>query len=48
MFFDTYNIDSQSNNNGGAKGNGHADEDFMALLLELQDRARAAPTHRER
>ncbi len=28
--------------------NGHADEDFMALLLELQDRARAAPTHRER
>ena len=29
MFFDTYNIDSQSNNNGGAKGNGHADEDFL-------------------
>jgi 3-hydroxyisobutyrate dehydrogenase-like beta-hydroxyacid dehydrogenase len=28
--------------------NGHADEDFMAMLLELKDRARAAPTHRER
>ena len=29
VFFDTYNTDSQSNNNGGAKGNGHADEDFL-------------------
>ena len=28
--------------------NGHADEDFMAMLLELKDRAGAATTHRER
>jgi 3-hydroxyisobutyrate dehydrogenase-like beta-hydroxyacid dehydrogenase len=28
--------------------NGHADEDFMAMLLELKDRAAAATTHRER
>jgi hypothetical protein len=28
VFFDTYTIDGQSNN-GGAKGNGHADEDFL-------------------
>jgi hypothetical protein len=29
VFFDTYNIDGQSNNNGGVKGNGHADQDFL-------------------
>jgi 3-hydroxyisobutyrate dehydrogenase-like beta-hydroxyacid dehydrogenase len=28
--------------------NGHADDDFMAMLLELKDRARTAPTQRER
>jgi 3-hydroxyisobutyrate dehydrogenase-like beta-hydroxyacid dehydrogenase len=28
--------------------NGHADEDFMALLLELKERAASATTHRER
>jgi 3-hydroxyisobutyrate dehydrogenase-like beta-hydroxyacid dehydrogenase len=28
--------------------NGHADEDFMAMLLELKDRAGSATTHRER
>ncbi len=28
--------------------NGHADEDFMAMLLELKDRAASATTHRER
>jgi len=29
VFFDTYNIDGQSNNNGGVHGNGHADSDFL-------------------
>ena len=28
--------------------NGHADEDFMAMLLELKERAAPAATHRER
>ena len=28
--------------------NGHADDDFMAMLLELKNRAGAATTHRER
>jgi hypothetical protein len=29
VFFDTYSIDGQSNNNGGAHGNGHADPNFL-------------------
>ena len=40
VFFDTYNIDGQANDNGGVHGNRHADPDFLVTPCpaDIQDK----------
>jgi len=45
VFFDTYNIDGQSNNNGGIKGSGHADQDFLVAPCPTGIQDKGAGNH---